>query len=231
VANRHLLFALLNGIEFNMSKLQIDIVSDVMCPWCIVGYKGLESALEQLAPGIEATINWLPFELNPQMPIEGQDLNEHLIEKYGITEQQSKQNREMLTQRGKEVDFDFNFSQHMRMINSFDLHRLLAWAKDQGKQHELQMALFSAHFTNNLALNDHATLIKLVDLLGLDTAAAKDVLDSDAYATKVRAEQKLSSENEIHAVPTFIINNKYSISGGQTADAFKQALKQIAQEG
>ena len=119
-----------------MNKLQIDIVSDVMCPWCIVGYKGLESALQQLEPNIEATINWLPFELNPQMPIEGQDIKQHLLEKYAITEQQSAQNREMITKRGKDVDFDFNFSQHMRMINSFDLHRLLAWAKDQGKQHE-----------------------------------------------------------------------------------------------
>lgn len=143
-----------------MNNLQIDIVSDVMCPWCIVGYKGLESALEQLAPDIEATINWLPFELNPQMPVEGQDIEEHLMQKYGITAQQSAENRAMITQRGKDVDFDFNFSQHMRMINSFDLHRLLAWAKDQGKQHELQMALFSTHFTANLPLNGNENLLR-----------------------------------------------------------------------
>ena len=215
--------------EFNMNKLQIDIVSDVMCPWCIVGYKGLEAALEQLAPDIEATINWLPFELNPQMPIEGQDLKEHLIEKYGISEQQSVQNREMISQRGKDVGFDFNFSQHMRMINSFDLHRLLAWAKEQGKQHKLQMALFSAHFTDNQPLNEHATLIKIVDSLDLDIASAKDILDSDAYAEQVRAEQKLSREKGISSVPTFIINNKYSIAGGQTADTFKQLLTEITQ--
>ena len=212
-----------------MNKLQIDIVSDVMCPWCIVGYKGLESALEQLAPDIKATINWLPFELNPQMPVEGQDMQEHLIEKYGITEQQSVQNREMISQRGKEVGFDFNFSQHMRMINSFDLHRLLAWAKEQGKQHELQMALFSAHFTNNQPLNEHETLINIVSSLGLDVTAAKNILDSDDYAEQVRAEQKLSIDKGISSVPTFIINNKYSISGGQTADTFKQVLTQIAQ--
>jgi len=213
-----------------MNKLQIDIVSDVMCPWCIVGYKGLEVALNELAPNLEATINWLPFELNPKMPSEGQDIRQHLMEKYGITEQQSDQNREMIAQRGKEVDFNFNFSQQMRMINSFDLHRLLAWAKDQGKQHELQMALFSAHFTENIPLNENENLIKIVSSLGLDVAAAKKILDSDAYSEQVRAEQKVSLENGISAVPTFIINNKYSISGGQTPDTFKQVLTQIAQE-
>jgi len=213
-----------------MTKLQIDIVSDVMCPWCIVGYKGLESALEQLAPDVEATINWLPFELNPQMPIEGQDVRQHLMEKYGTTEEQGEQNKEMIAQRGKEVDFNFNFSQQMRMINSFNLHRLLAWAKDQGKQHELQMALFSAHFTKNIALNEHKELIKIVSSIGLDAEKAKYILNSDAYAEQIRAEQKISLESGINSVPTFIINDKYAISGGQSTETFKQALAQIAQE-
>lgn len=230
MAKRHLLFALLNGIEFNMSKLQIDIVSDVMCPWCIVGYKGLESALKELTPGIEATINWLPFELNPQMPSAGQDMQEHLVEKYGISEQQSVQNREMISQRGKDVGFDFNFNPNMRMINSFDLHRLLAWANEQGKQHALQMALFSAHFTDNVSLSDDATLIKVVDSVGLDVVVAKSILDSDDYAAQIRAEQKLSMDRGISSVPTFIINNQYSIAGGQTADTFKQVLTEISQE-
>ena len=213
-----------------MTKLQIDIVSDVMCPWCIVGYKGLESALEQLAPDVEATINWLPFELNPQIPIEGQDVRQHLMEKYGTTEEQGEQNKEMIAQRGKEVDFNFNFSQQMHMINSFNLHRLLAWAKDQGKQHELQMALFSAHFTKNIALNEHKELIKIVSSIGLDAEKAKYILNSDAYAEQIRAEQKISLESGINSVPTFIINDKYAISGGQSTETFKQALAQIAQE-
>ena len=213
-----------------MTSLQIDIVSDVMCPWCIVGYKGLESALQQLAPDVEATINWLPFELNPQMPIEGQDIEEHLTEKYGITAEQSSENRAMITQRGKDVGFDFNFSDHMRMINSFDLHRLLAWAKDQGKQHELQMALFDEHFTHNLPLNENENILKIVSSLGLDATAAKNVLDADDYAEQVRMEQKISLQNGINSVPAFIINNKHLISGGQTSDVFKQALQQIALE-
>lgn len=213
-----------------MQNLKIDIVSDVMCPWCIVGYKGLETALKQLEPTIKATINWLPFELNPQMPPEGQDINEHIMEKYGISAQQNAQNKAMLTQRGKDVGFDFNFSASMRMINSFDLHRLLAWAKDQGQQHALQMALFDAHFTDNAALNEHEALLKVVSSIDLDATAAKAMLDSDAYAEQVRSEQKTSLDRGIHSVPTFIVNDKYSISGGQPADAFKQALTQIAQE-
>ncbi|MBU2880697.1 DsbA family oxidoreductase [Psychrosphaera sp. B3R10] len=213
-----------------MKKLQIDIVSDVMCPWCIVGYKGLENALQQLAPSLEADISWLPFELNPQMPIEGQDLTQHIMEKYGITKQQSDQNRDMLTQRGKDVEFDFNFSDQLRMINSFDLHRLLTWAKDQGKQHELQLALFSAHFTNNTPLNIKEKLLEIVKSVDLDVATAENILDSDQYSQRVRAEQKLSLDRGIHSVPTFIINNKYSVSGGQPAASFKKVLQEIAQE-
>ncbi|MBL4823598.1 MAG: DsbA family oxidoreductase [Colwellia sp.] len=213
-----------------MKKLQIDIVSDVMCPWCIVGYKGLELAFKQLSPNVEATINWLPFELNPQMPVEGQGMKEHLLEKYGTTEQQSMENRDMLTLRGKEVDFDFNFSKNMRIINSFDLHRLLAWAKEQGKQHELQMAFFNEHFTKNLPLNENENLIKIVASLCLDITEANKILNSDAYAEQVREEQKIILDKGINSVPAFIINNKYSISGGQTTETFKQVLTQIAQE-
>ena len=214
-----------------MNKLQIDIVSDVMCPWCIVGYKGLESALSQLDLDAEVEINWLPFELNPQMPSEGQDMQEHIIEKYGITVQQSAENKKQITQRGKEVGFDFNFSADLRMINSFDLHRLLSWAKEFDKQHALKMALFDAHFTQNLPLNNHDNLLKIAALVGLDVNQAKQLLNSDAYTEQVRAEQSRSIEMGISSVPTFIVNNKYSISGGQPPDAFKQALTQIMQEG
>lgn len=213
-----------------MKKLQIDIVSDVMCPWCIVGYKGLESALNQLAQSLEADISWLPFELNPNMPIEGQDLTQHIMEKYGISKQQSDQNRDMLTQRGKDVEFDFNFSDKLRMINSFDLHRLLTWAKDLGKQHELQMAFFDQHFTYSTPLNINKNLLDIVKSVGLDVVQAQNILDSEEYADRVRAEQKLSLERGIHSVPTFIINNKYSVSGGQPAESFKKILQEIAQE-
>ena len=213
-----------------MKNLKIDIVSDVMCPWCIVGYKGLETALEQLGPDIKADITWLPFELNPQMPTEGQDMDEHIIEKYGITAEQSAQNREVLSQRGKDAGFEFKFGPDMRMINSFDLHRLLAWAKDQGKQHELQMAFFDEHFTENTPLDKNENLIKIINSIGLDGVAAQQVLDSNEYSDQVRTEQRFALENGINAVPSFIINDKHLISGGQSSDTFKQALQEIATE-
>jgi len=210
-----------------MKKLQIDIVSDVMCPWCIIGYKGLEIALEQLSIDVEADINWLPFELNPHMPAEGQDLREHLMEKYGITEQQSDQNRDMLRQRGLDIGFRFNFNDPLRMINSFDCHRLLAWAKEQHKQHELQMALFTAHFEHNKPLNDRQTLLAIVASCDLDVQHATHILNSNDYTSQVRAEQNQNMQMGIQSVPTFIINQKYALSGGQPVEAFKQAFLQI----
>ena len=131
----------------------------------------------------------------------------------------------------KKVDgFNFNFAENMRMINSFDLHRLLAWAKNQGKQHELKMAFFNEHFTKNSALNEQENLIHIIDSIGLEPSEAKKILDSNDYAEQVRAEQKASLDMGINSVPAFIINNKYSISGGQLTETFKQALTQIAQE-
>ena len=213
-----------------MTHLQISIVSDIMCPWCIIGYKSLEQALKRVSPDITAELKWLPFELNPDMPEEGQDLREHLMEKYGITAQQSDQNRDQITARGKEVGFEFRFSNSLRMVNSFDCHRLLAWAVEQGKQHELQLALFQAHFQDNIPLNDYRLLADLAGQAGLDPGMAIEVLTTGQYADIVRAEQKESFRLGIQSVPTFIINNKYAINGGQPAEVFEQALNQIAEQ-
>lgn len=213
-----------------MTHLQISIVSDIMCPWCIIGYKSLEQALKRVSPDITAELKWLPFELNPDMPEEGQDLREHLMEKYGITAQQSDQNRDQITARGKEVGFEFRFSNSLRMVNSFDCHRLLAWAAEQGKQHELQLALFQAHFQDNIPLNDYRLLADLAGQAGLDPGMAIEVLTTGQYADIVRAEQKESFRLGIQSVPTFIINNKYAINGGQPAEVFEQALNQIAEQ-
>ncbi|TCS40349.1 DsbA family oxidoreductase [Reinekea marinisedimentorum] len=212
-----------------MSKMSIEIVSDVMCPWCIIGYKNLEKALQQL-PDIEADISWHAFELNPQMPPEGQDLVEHVIEKYGSTKEQSVENRKMIAQRGLDSGFQFNFSDDSKIINSFNCHRLLTWAKEHGKQTELKLALFSAHFTEGKQLNDDAQLLAVAVSIGLDEARARQILDSDEYAAEVRAEQNRMHQMGIQSVPTFIINKKYGISGGQPSEAFIDALTQINAE-
>jgi predicted DsbA family dithiol-disulfide isomerase len=214
----------------NMKNFKIDIVSDVMCPWCVVGYKNLETALSELKDEIKAEITWHPFELNPDMPIEGQDLNQHLMQKYNLTEQQGDENRKNMLEAGQRAGFTFNFDGKRIMINSFDLHRLLTWARKEGKQTELKLAFFEAHFTNLKYLNQLDTLLDVVASVGLDKAIARDILQSDQYAQEVSQEQAQFKQLGITSVPTFIINDKYAITGGQPSDSFIQAFKQISQE-
>ncbi|HEA17233.1 MAG TPA: DsbA family oxidoreductase [Pseudoalteromonas prydzensis] len=213
-----------------MKKLKIDIVSDVMCPWCIIGYKNLETALAQLSDEFTAEISWKPFELNPDMPVAGQDLNEHLAQKYGLSEQQGDENRQRILEMGEQAGFDFNFDGKRIMINSFDLHRLLTWAASEGKQTELKLAFFKAHFTDLVYLNEQDTLLDVVASVGLDRARAKQILDSGEYFQDVRSEQNTLQQMGITSVPTFIINDQFALTGGQPSDAFVQAFKQIAEQ-
>ena len=213
-----------------MTQFKIEIVSDVMCPWCVIGYKNLESALEQLQNTITADISWHAFELNPGMPKEGQNLAEHIMQKYGQTKSQSEENRAHLTQLGQQVGFDFSFDDNSIMINSFDCHRLLTWAKEFNKQTELKLALFKAHFSDKVYLNDQTALLKVVSQVGLDAEEAKVILESNAYSEAVETEENQMQQLGVSSVPTFIINDKYAINGGQAVEVFKQALEQIQQE-
>ena len=213
-----------------MKNFKIDIVSDVMCPWCIIGYKNLEAALDELKNEFSADITWHPFELNPDMPLEGQDLNEHLMQKYGLTPEQGDENRKNMLEAGKRAGFTFNFDGKRIMINSFDLHRLLMWAKEEGKQTELKLAFFEAHFTDLKFLNQEEVLLDVVEKVGLDKETARNILHSDKYVQAVRQEQNNFKQMGITSVPTFIINDKYALTGGQPSDSFIQALKQISEE-
>ncbi|NKI18693.1 DsbA family oxidoreductase [Spongiibacter sp. KMU-166] len=214
-----------------MKKLSIDIVSDVMCPWCIIGYKGLEIALADLAPEIEAEINWLPFEINPHYPKEGKNFIRHLTEKYpNTTPEQFMLQRNMIAAKGREVGFEFGFSEESRIFNSFDLHRLLTWAKEKGKQHALSLAFFQAHFSQSMPLYDQATVLSIVRAVGLDSDEAAKVLTSDAYVEQVRKEQQKSAAMGVHSVPTFFINGKNVTSGGQPPSVFKRVLLEAASE-
>jgi predicted DsbA family dithiol-disulfide isomerase len=212
-----------------MSKtLKIDIVSDVSCPWCIIGYKALESALQTLSPDIQADITWQPFELNPTMPKVGQEITEHITQKYGITPEQSDQNREMIKQRGLDVGYEFGNRGGGRIFNTFDAHRLLDWAKEQGKQTELKLALFDLYFKQNGNPSDHQQLLETVKKVGLDPELAKQVLDTNQYGQEVRELQQHYQSMGISSVPAVIVNNKHLISGGQPEAVFEQALRDIA---
>ncbi|MEP0355386.1 DsbA family oxidoreductase [Paraglaciecola sp.] len=213
--------------------LTLDIVSDVSCPWCIIGYKALEQALANLAPDIQAKITWQPFELNPQMPPEGQEITEHITQKYGISVEQAAQNREAIIQRGLSVGYEFGERRGGGMIyNTFDAHRLLHWAEEfyLEKQMALKLALFDLYFKENGNPSNHAQLLSVIEKVGLDVVEAKSVLDSDKFTVEVRQQQQHYQSAGISSVPAVIVNNKHLISGGQPTEIFEKALKQIANE-
>jgi len=211
--------------------MKIDFVSDVSCPWCAIGLKSLEQAIARLGDDIKAEIHFQPFELNPQMPPAGQDINEHLAQKYGATPEQSEQTRAMIRARGEEVGFAFALDKRSRIYNTFDAHRLLHWAEEEGRQLALKHALFKAYFTDGENPGAHEVLIRLAGEVGLDPARAKQILESDAYAEDVRKLERRYLDHGINAVPAVIVNERHLIQGGQPADVFEQALRQIAAEG
>lgn len=213
-----------------MKKLKIDIVSDVSCPWCIIGYKSLEQALSELKDELQVDITWQPFELNPQMPKEGQEITEHITQKYGISEEQAENNRAMIKQRGLDVGYAFGHRGGGRIYNTFDAHRLLHWAESQGKQTELKLALFDLYFKDGGDPSDHQQLLAVVEKVGLNKTLAQALLASEQFIQEVRAAQQHFQRAGIQSVPAVIVNDKHLISGGQPADVFKQALQQIANE-
>jgi predicted DsbA family dithiol-disulfide isomerase len=214
-----------------MSKhLKLDIVSDVSCPWCIIGYQALNLALAKLAPDISAEITWQPFELNPDMPKAGQEITEHLTQKYGICVEQSEQNKAMIKQRGLELDYEFGHRGGGRIYNTFDAHRLLHWAKAYNKQTELKLALFDLYFKQSGNPSDHQSLLEVSHSVGLDKEKAQQILASNQYEHDVRALQRHYQSAGISSVPAVIVNNKHLISGGQPVDVYEQALREIAQE-
>lgn len=212
------------------ASLKIDFVSDVSCPWCAIGLSALEQALDKLGTEVKADLHFQPFELNPHMPPGGQDITEHLTQKYGSTPEQQAQIRENIRQRGAELGFTFRKEGRGRIYNTFDAHRLLHWAETQGegKQHALKKALLAAYFTHGQAPESHEVLVKAAESVGLDAARAAAVLASGEYAAEVRAQAQHYLQAGIHSVPAVIINDRHLISGGQPVEVFEQALRQIA---
>jgi predicted DsbA family dithiol-disulfide isomerase len=216
--------------------LQIEFVSDVVCPWCVVGLGGLETALGALASErITAEIRFQPFELNPDMAPEGENITEHIGRKYGATPEQSANNRAMIRDRAAEAwpGFEMKMGETSRIWNTFDAHRLLHWAGTIGlaEQRALKEALFRAHFTDNRPLPDADVLADAAGAAGLDRAEAARVLADGLYAAEVRDAEALWRARGITGVPAVVVEGKYLISGGQPARVFEEALRKIAGEG
>ena len=192
------------------TPLRIDIVSDVMCPWCIIGYRQLTRALE--ATGVAHEIHWHPFELNPEMPPQGQNTREHIIEKYGSTPEQSEQSRAHMTALGEQLGIDFHFTEDSRMHNTFNAHQLLRWANTRGRQHDLKLALFTAHFTDGRDLSDQAVLADIAGEIGLERAAALAVLDDQSLAPTVREEENFWIQQGIRGVPAMVFDRQHLVT-------------------
>jgi predicted DsbA family dithiol-disulfide isomerase len=212
--------------------ITIDFVSDVSCPWCAVGLSALNQALERVQPGITATLRFQPFELNPQMGPGGQDITEHLTQKYGSTAEQQAQIRQTIRQRGAAVGFEFNPDGRGRIYNTFNAHRLLHWAGEEhpDKQPDLKLALLQACHRDRQTMDDPAVLIQAVESAGLDTQRAQEILASDDYSEAVREREAMYLNAGIHSVPAVVINERHLVSGGQPVEVYERVIRELAGE-
>lgn len=210
------------------TRLKVDFVSDVSCPWCVIGLNAFEQAVERMKQEVAVDIHFQPFELNPGMAPEGQDITEHITQKYGSTPEQSAANREAIRARGEALGFTFSMDRRGRIYNTFDAHRLLHWAESEGLQYALKRALFTAYFTDGLDPSSHAVLTKLAVEAGLDPVRAAEILASDTFAAEVKEQEKFYLEQGINSVPAIIINDQYLLQGGQPVEVFENALRQIS---
>ncbi|MCI2229394.1 DsbA family oxidoreductase [Polaribacter sp. MSW13] len=211
-------------------KLKIDIVSDVVCPWCTIGYKRLEKAITELGIQDQVEIEWQPFELNPNMPVEGQNVNEHITEKYGSTTEQQNQSKEMMTEAGAELGFIFDYFDEMRMVNTFDAHILLEYAKDFGKQTELKMAFTKAFFSDRKDVSKVEILKETLISIGLNADEALSKLKNEEARNEVRTKQKYWKSLGVNSVPTIVFNRKSAVTGAQPVATFKQVLSELIAE-
>jgi len=211
-------------------KLKIDIVSDVVCPWCTIGYKRLEKAIIELGIHDQVTIEWQPFELNPNMPSEGQNVTEHLTEKYGSTLEQQKESKQNMTNVGKELDFKFDYFDEMRMVNTFEAHILLEYAKEHGKQTELKMCLTTAFFSERKDVSSREILKQALQTVGLNSDEGLAKLNNDEARKEIRTKQNYWKNLGVTSVPTIVFNRKSALTGAQPVATFKQVLSELITE-
>ena len=217
--------------------IQIDFVSDVVCPWCAIGLNSLLTALEARQQEVSVDIRFRPFELTPEMGLEGEEVIPYLCKKYGMTEEQVAENQQTITERGANVGFTFDFRADSRKWNTFDAHRLIHWASASEKADKgnkallLKHLLFQRYFTENQSISDHAILQQAAEEVGLDATEAAEVLAGDRYAGDVRYEEQLWQERGIRSVPAMVFNEKFLVSGAQPPAAIEQVIDRILDGG
>lgn len=210
------------------SPVTIDFISDVVCPWCALGATALEQAIENVAGDISVELTYKPFELNPDMPAEGEQAVEHLMRKYGRTAADVAAGKAMQIARGEAIGFKFDLEKRTHFYNTFDAHRLLMWALQEGRQVELKKVLLQAYFSEGQNPSDQSTLVRLATEAGLDGARAQEVLASGAFAEEVRELEAYYRQRGINSVPAMVLNGRHLVSGSQSVEYYEQMLRQMA---
>ena len=209
--------------------VKIDFVADVVCPWCALGATALEQAISNLAGEVEVQLTYKPFELNPDMPAEGEHAIAHMMRKYGRSAEQVADRNAMIIERGAQIGFHFDLEKRSHFHNTFAAHRLLFWAATQGLQRLLKRALLEAYFSDGQNPNDHATLVTLAGAVGLDSQRAQAVLANGEFAEEVRELERFYQQRGIDSVPAMVIDDQQLIAGSQSVAYYEQALRQAAQ--
>ncbi len=209
--------------------IKVDVVSDVVCPWCYIGKRRLEKAIDHLKGEFDFQIEYHPFELNPDMPVEGKDQKEYLSSKFGGLARY-EQITAHVTKTAAEVGLQFDFAKQNISPNTRKAHRLIAFAKQFGLQLPMKEALMSAYFEKGIDLTKDENLITIAAEVGLDKNKTNSFLSSDELAAEVKLEEQMNYQRGISGVPFYIINNKYGVSGAQPTDVFVEALKEIGHE-
>jgi predicted DsbA family dithiol-disulfide isomerase len=210
--------------------VRIDFVSDVVCPWCALGATALEQAIENLAGEVAVELTFKPFELNPDMPAEGEHGVKHMMRKYGRSAQEVASRNEMVIVRGEAIGFHFDLEKRSHFYNTFDAHRLLLWAVKEGRQIELKKVLLKAYFADGQNPSDHETLVRLAGEAGLSTTRAREVLATGMFAIEVRELESFYRERGINSVPAMVLNGRQLVSGSQSVEQYEEVLRQMARE-
>lgn len=211
------------------STVSIDFVSDVVCPWCALGATALEQAIKNVAGEVSVELTYKPFELNPDMPAEGEDAVQHMIRKYGRSAEEVTARNQMVIARGQAIGFRFDLEKRSHFYNTFDAHRLLYWALQEGRQIELKKVLFAAYFTDGQNPSDRQTLARLAANAGLNSARALEVLASEVFAKEVLELEKFYRQRGITSVPAMILDGRQLVSGAQSIEDYEKILRHMAQ--
>ncbi|MCB5424048.1 DsbA family oxidoreductase [Altererythrobacter sp. CC-YST694] len=220
-----------------LPKVTVDIWSDVMCPWCAIGYTQFAKALKELEGEIDVEVRFMPFELNPDMPPEGRSQTEHLAAVYGRSPAEVEDMRQQMLEVAARAGFPMEYDGEGEapepwMWNTFDAHKLLRWAltvEGMEAQTALKLALFRAHFQQRRRIGKRSVLLDVAENLGFDRTAMEEALEDEALGIAVRLEERRAREANITSVPSFIINDRYLVPGAQEPEVYRETLRKVVE--